>query len=96
MVEHSRRPNGRGSIGNCCGGIGQRPVNRVVATTACCRDIVVVLPLVGGDHCTEVVGCAFDMLSYRASGAGALVVAPVIICKRITLLHNLVRLKHFN
>lgn len=93
-MEHSRRPNGHGSIGSC--GIGQRPVNGVAATTACCRDVVVVLPLVGGDHRTEVVGCAFDVLSYWASGACALVVAPVINCKRITLLDNHLSLEHFN
>lgn len=38
--------------------------------------VVVVLPLVGGDHGAQVVGRALHVLPHGATGRGALVVAP--------------------
>lgn len=76
VIEDPRRrgrPNGdRGVI------VGLRPIDRVRTTApASCGDVVVVLALVRRDHRPEIVGRPLDVLSDRAIGGGALVVASV-------------------
>ena len=75
MVEHWRRVNGGGGGGGG-GGWRQGPVHGVAAAATCSWNIVVVLPLVGRDYRSEVVGGSLHVFSHRASGACALVVAP--------------------
>lgn len=91
-MEHSRRPNGRIGVGRS--GARQRPVYGVVTAATCGRDVVVVLPLVGGDHGPEVMGCALDVLSYGAPGVCALIVAPAIIFQKNHTIRQ--PLKHLN
>ena len=78
MVEHWRWPNCSGLVVVVVGdgGRGQGPVHRVAATATCCRNIMVVLPLVGRDYRSVVVGGSLHVFSHRASGVRALVVAP--------------------
>lgn len=49
----------------------------VTATASWCRDIMVVLPFISSDHCSQIMRCTLNMLSYRTSHVCAFVVAPV-------------------
>lgn len=55
-----------------------RPTDQLRSASTSCRDTMVVLALVGSDHCPLIMGSSLHMLPYWAATGCAFVVAPRI------------------
>lgn len=66
------------SIADVAGDLWQGPVDGMGATPTSCRDIMVVLSLIGRDHCPYIMRCPLHVLSHRAPRMCAFIVAPAI------------------